>query len=72
MMTKTPAYGGLSPHVIESWLAKCIPISAKDGTLELVAENNFVKDWVKDNYLDIVTNAARALKLEKIMIKSVT
>jgi len=52
-------------HVYNNWFSKLVPIIDEEArTIELKAPNSFVKQWVKDNYGEVITNIVKNLGLE--------
>ena len=52
-------------YVYKNWFSKLVPIiDEQNKTIELKAPNSFVKQWVKDNYGEVIMNIIKNLGLE--------
>ncbi len=52
-------------YAYRNWCSKLVPIIDEEArTIELKAPNSFVKQWVKDNYGEVITNIVKNLGLE--------
>ena len=58
-------------HVYNNWFSKLIPVIDEDAkTIELIVPNSFVKQWVKDNYGEVIINIIKDLGFELKEISS--
>jgi hypothetical protein len=52
-------------YIYKNWFSKLVPIiDEQNKTIELKAPNSFVKQWVKDNYGEVIMNIIKNLGLE--------
>jgi predicted DNA binding protein len=58
-------------HVYNNWFSKLTPVIDEDAkTIELIVPNSFVKQWVKDNYGEVIINIIKDLGFELKEISS--
>ncbi|MCB9500271.1 MAG: hypothetical protein H6690_03370 [Erysipelotrichaceae bacterium] len=58
-------------YVYRNWFSKLIPVIDEDAkTIELIVPNSFVKQWVKDNYGEVIINIIKDLGFELKEISS--
>jgi hypothetical protein len=52
-------------HVYNNWFSKLTPVIDEDAkTIELIVPNSFVKQWIKDNYGEVIINIIKDLGFE--------
>jgi len=59
----------LSRDIYENWFESIRARAGEDGTLELVASNEFSRIWLEDNYLDLIREKAGHFAGEEIMVR---
>jgi len=59
----------LSRDIYENWFASIEAEAGEDGTLELIASNEFSRIWLEDNYLDLIREKASHAAGEEIMVR---
>lgn len=63
---QSPLYG-MPTAAAKKWLVPCVPVSAENGTLRLVAPNEFARDWINKRYLPSILKSAAALGFHAVV-----
>ena len=54
-------YKNIKPEDIDKWLGKIYILNIKNKNVTLIAPNKFVKNWVNDYYIDLLTDIFKEL-----------
>ena len=58
----------LSKHQYETWLLPCEPHSLQDSCLHVIAATEFNRNWLENNYTELVQDCLRAVSGQNISV----
>jgi chromosomal replication initiator protein len=59
----------ISKHQYETWLLPCQPREIQDSCLRLIASTEFNRNWLENNYTELVEGALREVSGESIRVQ---